>query len=152
LSRDQPSVEDIGSDRADDFRDNPKACRQGRKRGNGQQPQQQRPPPSPHQQQQQSSQFAEYQKKFDLLQKQLADQKREIEEQKKKKVNFEADLIQKICRELGAENARIGRGDSSTNVPGPNGPTLGSQPAQPSDTSRPSQEQTKAPQREERTQ
>jgi hypothetical protein len=31
LSRDQPSVEDIGSDRADDFRDNPKARRQGRK-------------------------------------------------------------------------------------------------------------------------
>jgi hypothetical protein len=29
LSRDQPSVEDIGSDRADDFRDNPKARRQG---------------------------------------------------------------------------------------------------------------------------
>ena len=55
--------------------------------------------------------------KFDLLQQQIADQKWELAEQKKKKVYFKADLLQKLFRELAAENPRSGQGHSVGNVP-----------------------------------
>jgi hypothetical protein len=68
-----PVVENIGSDRGTDFQD-PRTRRQNKKRGSGQQQQQQRPPP-PQQQQRQSPQFSDYQKKFDYMERQIAEQK-----------------------------------------------------------------------------
>jgi hypothetical protein len=71
-----PFVENIGSDRGTDFLD-PRSRRQNKKRGNGQQQQQQqRPPPQAQQQQQrQSPPFSDYQKKFDYMERQIAEQK-----------------------------------------------------------------------------
>jgi hypothetical protein len=68
-----PFVETIGSDRGTDFQD-PRTCRQNKKRGNGQQQQHQRLPPQP-QQQRQSPQFSDYQKKFEYMERQIAEQK-----------------------------------------------------------------------------
>jgi hypothetical protein len=71
-----PVVENIGSDRGTDFLD-PRFCRQNKKRGNGQQQQQQRPPPQAQQQQQQQSPpLSDYQKKFEYMERQMAEQKR----------------------------------------------------------------------------
>jgi hypothetical protein len=117
-SKTVPVVENIGSDRGTDFLD-PRSRRQNKKRGNGQQQQQQRPPPQAQQQQQkQSPQFSDYQKKFDYMERQLAEQKRLLDEALKRKQPSEADLIQKIRRELAAEAAAKCRGDSQRNVPG----------------------------------
>ncbi len=141
-----PHVENIGSDKAEDFRDdprfnrNPPPKRGGGKRG-GQQSQQQRPPPF---QQNQSNQFTDYQKQFDSLKKQIEDQKRQIEEHKKKKVNFEEDLILKLKHEMEAENARKGKGEFARTEPNPSGPSLNSNPSRPSQTSAPSREQPKS--------
>jgi hypothetical protein len=92
-----PVVENIGSDRGTDFLD-PRSLRQNKKRGNGQQQQQQPPPPQAQQQQQrQSPPFSDYQKKFDYMEKQLAEQKRLLDKALRRKQPSEADLIQKIC-------------------------------------------------------
>jgi hypothetical protein len=109
-----PTVENIGSDRGTDFQD-PRTRRQNKKCGNGQQ-QQQRPPPQA-QQQRQSPQFSDYQKKLDYMDRQIAEQKRLLDEALRRKPPSEADLIQKIRRELAAEAAAKGRGDSQRNVP-----------------------------------
>jgi hypothetical protein len=90
-----PIVENIGSDRGTDFMD-PRNRRQNKKRGNGQQQQQQRPPPQAQQQQRQSPQFSDYQKKFDYMERQIAEQKRLLAEAMRMKPPSEADLIQKI--------------------------------------------------------
>jgi hypothetical protein len=113
-----PVVKNIGSDRSTDFPD-PRSRRQNKKRGNGQQQQQQHPPPQTQQQQQQQSpRFSDYQKKFEYMDKQMAEQKRLLDEALRQKQPSEADLIQKIRRELAAEAAAQGRGDSQRNVPG----------------------------------
>ncbi len=113
-----PIVENIGSDRGTDFLD-PRSRRQNKKRGNGQQQQQQRPPPQAQQQQQrQSPQFSDYHKKFDYMEKQLAEQKRLLDEALRRKQPSEADLIQKIQQELATEAAAKSRGDSQWNIPG----------------------------------
>ncbi len=91
-----PSVENIGSDRGTDFQD-PRTRRQNKKRGNGQQQQQQRPPPQAQQQQRQSTQFSDYQKKFEYMERQIAEQKHLLDEALKQKQPSEADLILKIC-------------------------------------------------------
>jgi hypothetical protein len=111
-----PVVENIGSDRGEDFLD-PRSRRQPKKRGNGQQQQQQRPPPQTQQQQRQSPPFSDYQKKFDYMEKQIAEQKRLLAEALRLKPPSEADLLQKIRRELAAEAAR-NPGSSQRNVPG----------------------------------
>jgi hypothetical protein len=98
-----PTVENIGSDCGTDFQD-PRTRRQNKKRGNGQQQQQQRPPPQA-QQQRQTPQFSDYQKKFDYMERQFAEQKRLLDEALRRKQPSEADLKQKICRELAAEAA-----------------------------------------------
>jgi hypothetical protein len=116
-ARTLPIVKNIGSDRGTDFLDL-RSRRQNKKCGNGQQQQQQRPPPQAQQQQRQSPQFSDYQKKFDYMERQLAEQKHLLEEALKQKQPSEADLIQKIRRELAAEAAAKGRGDSPRNVPG----------------------------------
>ncbi len=91
-----PVVENIGSDRGTDFLD-PRFRRQNKKRGNGQQQQQQqRPPPQSQQQQGQSPQFSDYQKKFDFMERQMAEQNRLLDEALKRKQPSEADLLQKI--------------------------------------------------------
>ncbi len=134
-----PNVENMGSDRGADFQD-PRTCRQNKKRGNGQQQQQQRPPPQSQQQQRQSPQFSDYQKKFDYMEGQIAKQKCLLDEALKRKQPSEADLIQKICRELAAEASAKGRGDSQRNVPGcPEHPQ--SSASQHSPQSQPSQNQ-----------
>jgi hypothetical protein len=103
-----PVVENIGSDRSTDFPD-PRSCRQNKKRGNGQQQQQQHPPPQTQQQQQrQSPPFSDYQKKFEYMEKQMAEQKRLLDEALRGKQPSEADLIQKIRPELAAEAAAQG--------------------------------------------
>jgi hypothetical protein len=112
-------VENIGSDRGTDFLD-PRSRRQNKKRGNGQQQQQQRPPPQAQQQQRQSPQFSDYQKKFEYMERQIAEQKHLLDEALTMKQPSEADLIQKIRRELAAEAAARSRGDSQRNVPGNN--------------------------------
>ncbi len=103
-----PFVENIGSDQGTDFQD-PRTRHQNKKRGNGQQQQQQRPPPQAQQQQPQSPQFSDYQKKFEYMERQIAEQKRLLEEALKWKQPSEADLIQKICQELAVEAAAKGR-------------------------------------------
>jgi hypothetical protein len=134
-----PIVENMGSDRGADFQD-PRTRPQNKKHGNGQQQQQQRPPPPPQQQQRQSPQFSDYQKKFEYMEKQIAEQKRLLDEALKRKQPSEADLIQKIRRELAAEAAAKGRGDSQRNVPGHPEHTKSSA-SQPSPQSQPSQNQ-----------
>jgi hypothetical protein len=137
-----PVVENIGSDRDTDFLD-PRSRRQ-KKRGNGQQQQQQRPPPQAQQQQQgQSPPFSDYQKKFDYMERQLAEQKRLLNEALKRKQPSEADLIQKIRRELAAEAAAKSRGDSQRNAPG-NPERTQSSASQQSPQSQPSQNQQDA--------
>jgi hypothetical protein len=132
-----PIVENIGSDRGTDFLD-PRTRRQNKKRGNGQQQQQQqRPPPQPQQQQRQSPQFSDYQKKFDYMEKQLAEQKRLLADALRMKPPSEADLIQKIRRELAAEAAVRNPGSSQRNVPG-NPEHTQSSTSQPSPQSQPS--------------
>ncbi len=74
-----PFVKNIGSDRGTDFQD-PRTRRQNNKRGNGQQQQQQRPRPQAQQQQRQSPQFLDYQKKFEYRERQIAEQKRLLDE------------------------------------------------------------------------
>jgi hypothetical protein len=101
------TVKNIGSDRGTDFRD-PRTRRQNKKRGNGQQQQQQRPLPQAQQQQRQSPQFSDYQKKFEYMETQLAEQKRLLDEALRRKQPSKADLIQKIRRELAAETAAKG--------------------------------------------
>jgi hypothetical protein len=133
-----PTVESIGSDRGTDFQD-PRTYRQNKKCGNGQQ-QQQRPPPQAQQQQRQSPQFSDYQKKFEYMEKQIAEQKHLLDEALRRKQPSEADLIQKIRRELAAETAAKGRGDSQRNVPGHPEHTQSSA-SQPSSQSQPSQNQ-----------
>jgi hypothetical protein len=93
-----PVVENIGSDRGADFLD-PRTRRQNKKRGNGQQQQQQqRPPPQAQQQQQrQSPPFSDYQKKFEFMEKQIAEQKHLLADAMKMMPPSEADLLQKIC-------------------------------------------------------
>jgi hypothetical protein len=134
-----PVVENIGSDRGVDFQD-PRTRRQNKKRGNGQQQQQQRPPPQAQQQQRQSPPFSDYQKKFEFMERQIAEQKRLLDEALKRKQPSEADLIQKIRRELAAEAAAKGPGGSFRNAPGHAGQTQGSA-SQPSRHSQPSQNQ-----------
>jgi hypothetical protein len=135
-----PVVENIGSDRGTDFQD-PRSRRQNKKHGNGQQQQQQRPPPQAQQQQQrQSPQFSDYQKKFEYMEKQIAEQKRLLAEALRVKQPSEADLIQKICRELAVEAAAKSRGDSQRNVPGHSEHTQSSA-SQHSPQSQPSQNQ-----------
>jgi hypothetical protein len=112
-----PFVKNIGSDRGTDFLD-PRSRRQPKKRGNGQQQQQQRPPPQTQQQQRQSPPFSDYQKKFDYMERQMAEQKRLLVEALRMKPPSEADLIQKIRRELAAETAARNPGSSQRNVPG----------------------------------
>jgi hypothetical protein len=133
-----PFVENIGSDCGADFQDPRTRC-QNKKRGNGQQ-QQQRPPPPPQQQQRQSPQLSDYQKMFEYMERQIAEQKLLLDEALKRKQPSEADLIQKICRELAAEAAAKGPGDSFRNVPEQAGQTQGSA-SQPSRHSQPSQNQ-----------
>jgi hypothetical protein len=99
-----PIVENIGSDRGTNFLDQ-RSHRQNKKCGNGQQQQQQRPSPQAQQQQRQSPPFSDYQKKFDFMERQLAEQKRLLDETLRRKQPSEADLIQKIRRELAAEAA-----------------------------------------------
>jgi hypothetical protein len=133
-----PFVANVGSDHGTDFQD-PRTCRQNKKRGNGQQQQQQqRPPPQAQQQQRQSPQFSDYQKKFDYMERQIAEQKRLLDEALKRKQPSKADLIQKIRRELAAEAAAKGRGDSQRNIPDRPEHTQGSA-SQPSPQSQPSQ-------------
>jgi hypothetical protein len=115
LTKTMPVVENIGSDRGTDLLD-PRFRRQNKKRGNGQQQQQQRPPPQT--QQRQSPPFSDYQKKFDFMERQLAEQKRLLDEALKQKQPSEADLLQKIRRELAAEAAARNPGSSQRNVPG----------------------------------
>ncbi len=123
-----PFVENIGSDRGTDFQD-PKSHCQNKKRGNGQQQQQQRPPPQAQQQQRQ--------KKFEYMEKQIAEQKCLLADALKIKQPSEADLIQKIHWELAAEAAAKSQGDSQRNVPGnPEHPR--SSTSQPSPQSQPS--------------
>jgi hypothetical protein len=114
-----PVIENIGSDRGTDFLD-PRTRRQNKKRGNGQQQQQQqRPPPQAQQQQQrQSPPFSDYQKKFEYMDRQIAEQKRLLAEALKMKPPSETDLIQRIRRELAAEAAARNPGSSQRNVPG----------------------------------
>ncbi len=133
-----PVVENIGSDRGTDFQD-PRSRRQNKKRGNGQQQQQQRPPPQA-QQQRQSPPFSDYQKKFEYMEKQIAEQKRLLAHALRIKQPSEADLIQKIRRELAAETAARGGGSSQRNVPG-NPEHTRSSTSQPSPQSQPSQNQ-----------
>jgi hypothetical protein len=86
-----PVVENIGSDRGADFLD-PRSRRQPKKRGNGQQQQQQqRPPPQTQQQQRQSPLFSDYQKKFEFMERQIAEQKRLLAEALRMKPPSEAD-------------------------------------------------------------
>ncbi len=135
-----PVVENIGSDRGTDFLD-PRFRRQKKKRGNGQQQQQQRPPLQAQQQQeQQSPQFSDYQKKFDYMEKQLAEQKRLLADALRMKPPSEADLIQKIRRELAVEAATRNPGSSQRNVPG-NPEHTRSSTSQPSPQSQPSRNQ-----------
>ncbi len=135
-----PVVKNIGSDRGTDFQD-PRSRRQKKKRGTGQQQQQQqRPPPQAQQQQRQSPPFTDYQKKFEYMEKQIAEQKRLLANAMRIKQSSEADLIQKICRELAAESAAKSRGDSQRNVPG-NPEHTPSSTSQPSLQSQPSQNQ-----------
>jgi hypothetical protein len=135
-----PVVENIGSDPGTDFQD-PRSRRQNKKRGNGQQQQQQRPPPqTQHQQQRQSPPFSDYQKKFEYMEKQIAEQKRLLADALRIKQPSEADLIQKIRRELAAEAAAKSRGDSQRNVPG-NPERTRSSTSQPSPQKQPSQNQ-----------
>jgi hypothetical protein len=136
-----PVVENIGSDRGTDFLD-PRTRRQNKKLGNGQQQQQQqRPPPQAQQQQQrQSPPFSDYQKKFDYMERQMAEQKRLLDEAFKRKQPSEADLIQKIRRELAAEAAARNPGSSQRNVPG-NPEQTQSSASQPSPQSQPSRNQ-----------
>ena len=125
-----PIVENIGSDHGTDFQD-PRTHRQNKKRGNGQK-QQQRPPPPPQQQQRQSPQFLNYQRKFVDMERQMTEQKGLLDEALKRKQPSEADLIQKIHRQLAVEAAAKGQGDSQRNVPGRPKHTTGSdsQPSQ----------------------
>ncbi len=136
-----PVVENIGSDRGTDFLD-PRTHRQNKKRGNGQQQQQQqRPPPQAQQQQhQQSPQFSDYQKKFDYMERQIAEQRRLLADAMKMKPPSEADLIQKIRRELAAEAAAGNPGSSQRNAPG-NPEQTRSSTSQPSHQSQPSRHQ-----------
>jgi hypothetical protein len=134
-----PVVENIGSDRGADFLDR-KFRRQPKKRGNGQQQQQQRPPPQTQQQQRQSPPFSDYQKKFEFMERQMAEQKRLLDEALKRKQPSEADLLQKICRELAAEAAARNPGSSQRNVPGNPEQTRSSVP-QSAYQSQPSQDQ-----------
>ncbi len=110
------SFENLGSDRGTDFLD-PRS-RRAKKRGNGQQQQQQQRPP-PQTQQRQSPPFSDYQKKFEFMERQMAEQKRLLDEALKRKQPSEADLLQKICQELAAEAAARNPGSSQQNVPGP---------------------------------
>jgi hypothetical protein len=113
-----PVVVNIGSDRGTDFL-NPRSRRQNKKCGNGQQQQQQQcPPPQAQQQQRRSPPFSDYQKKFDFMERQIAEQRCLLADAMKMKQPSEADLIQKIRRELAAEAAAKSRGDSQRNVPG----------------------------------
>jgi hypothetical protein len=68
----EPVVENVGSDRGTDFQD-PKTClqQQFKKRGNGQLQQQQ---PAPQ------TQFSDYQKTFEFMEKQIAGQKCVLDE------------------------------------------------------------------------
>jgi hypothetical protein len=136
-----PIVENIGSDRGTDFLDPRTRC-QNKKRGNGQQQQQQqRPPPHAQQQQQrQSPPFSDYQKKFDYMERQIAEQKCLLAEALKMKPPSEADLLQKIRRELAAEAAARNPGSSQPNVPG-NPEHTQSSTSQPSHQSQPSRTQ-----------
>jgi hypothetical protein len=135
-----PVVKNIGSDRGTDFLDPRSRC-QNKKRGNGQQQKQQRPPPQAQQhQQRQSPQFSDYQKKFDYMERQIAEQKRLLADAMKMKPPSEADLIQKICRELAAEAAVRTPGSSQRNVPG-NPEHTRSSTSQPSPQSQPSRDQ-----------
>jgi hypothetical protein len=140
-NRSVPIVENIGSNRGADFLD-PRSRRQPKKRGNGQQQQQQqRPPPQAQQQQQrQSPQFSDYQKKFEFMERQMAEQKRLLAEALRMKPPSEADLLQKICRELAAQAAARNPGSSQWNVPGPPEHTRSSVP-QSAAQSQPSQDQ-----------
>jgi hypothetical protein len=112
-----PIVNNLGSDRGTDFLD-PRNRRQNKKRGSGQQQQQQRPPPQTQQQQRQSPPFSDYQKKFDYMEKQIAEQKRLLAEALRMKPPSEADLLQKIRRELAVEAAARNPGSSQRNAPG----------------------------------
>jgi hypothetical protein len=135
-----PVVKNIGSDRSTDFQD-PRSRRQNKKCVNGQQQQQQRPQPQAQQQQQrQSPPFSDYQKKFDYMEKQIAEQKRLLADAMRMKPPSETDLIQKICRELAAEAAAKSQGDSQRNVPG-NPEHTRSSASQQSPQSQPSQNQ-----------
>jgi hypothetical protein len=115
-----PFVKNIGSDCGTDFQ-GPRTCRQNKKRGNGQQQQQQLLPPQT-QQQRQSPQFSDYQKKFEYMERQIAEQKRLLEEALKRK------------------QPSKGPGDSYRNVPEQAGQTQGSA-SQPYRHSQPSQNQ-----------
>jgi hypothetical protein len=112
-----PVVENIGPNRGTDFLD-PRFRRQNKKRGNGQQQQQRPPPQSQQQQQRQSPLFSDYQKNFEFMEKQIAEQKRLLADAPRMKPPSEADLIQKIRRELAAEAAARNPGSSQRNVPG----------------------------------
>ncbi len=114
-----PIVKNINSDRGTDFLDL-RTHSQNKKRGNGQQQQQQRPLPQTQQQQQrQTPQFSDYQEKFDYMERQIAEQKRLLAEAMKMKLPSEADLIQKIRRELAAEAAARNPGSSQRNAGNP---------------------------------
>jgi hypothetical protein len=74
------------------------------------------------------------------MERQIAEQKRLLDEALKQKQPSEADLIQKIRQQLAAEAAAKGRGDSQRNVPGRPEHTQSSA-SQPSTQSQPSQNQ-----------
>ncbi len=74
------------------------------------------------------------------MERQFAEQKRLLDEALKRKQPSEADLIQKIRRELAAETAARNPGSSQRNVPG-NPEHTRSSTSQPSPQSQPSQNQ-----------
>jgi hypothetical protein len=74
------------------------------------------------------------------MEKQMAEQKRLLAEALSMKPPSEADLLQKICRELAADTAARNSGSSQRNVPGPPEHTRSSAPNSASQ-SQPSQDQ-----------
>jgi hypothetical protein len=74
------------------------------------------------------------------MERQIAEQKRILAEALRMKPPSEADLLQKICRELAAEAAARNPGSSQRNVPGPAEHTRSSVP-QSAAQSQPSQDQ-----------